>query len=69
MEADPALGRSTGGVVVHPPGREHFDAAVVHAHGHGHLEDAPRRPQQAVDVRVDPGELRRVIESLEDGGP
>ena len=69
MEPDAALRRAAGGVVMHAPAGEHLDSPVVHAHGHRHLQDAPRRPQEMVDVRIDPGELCRVVEPLEDGGP
>src|SRR5205814_10078060 len=69
METDAALGRPTRDVVVPAPPREHLDAAVVHADGHGDLEDPLRGPQQAVDVRVDPRELGRVVESFEEGSP
>src|SRR3546814_9156645 len=32
VEADPALARAAGGVVVHAPAGEHLDGAVVHPH-------------------------------------
>ena len=69
VEADAALARPPGGVVVDPPPGEHLDRPVVEADGHRHLEQAPRRAQHAVDVGVELRQLGGLVEVVEDGLP
>ena len=65
MEAQSALGRAAGGVVVDPPADEHLDAAVVAPDGHGHLEDPLGAGQDGEDVVLQADELGRFLEPLD----
>ena len=62
MEADAALGRAAGDVVLHAIAGKHFDLAVVELYGHGDFQDAPRRAQDLAQAGIELQELRRHVE-------
>ncbi len=69
VESQAALAGATRRVVLHAPAGEHLDRTVVHPHRHRDLEHPDGDAELVVDRRVDPDQLRRVIQTLEDRGP
>ena len=70
MEADPALGRTPGGVVVDAPTGEDLDLAVVHPDGNGHFEDPLRGAANwRWTLGSSPGQGGGIVDPFEDGPP
>ena len=62
MEADAALRRAAGVVVLHAEAPEHLHVAVVHADGNGELVLAQREAEQVPRRLIEVENVRHLVE-------